>query len=203
MRNRGSALGAVQNDGNEGVLFDIELLILCRTWRMCFMRRLTAGFLLVATPLTILACAPDHHTRSAGESASGAGGIEAMDDQYESPPWRDTISKVMQAKLAHTQAVLEGLTMADYSQVEVNAMALKGISREAEWLAHDSIEYFELSADFRNVCDNLALHARAGDMQATVVDYGMLTNSCVGCHDYLRLQRQNKDMPGRVSDAGS
>ncbi len=149
-----------------------------------------------ATAALLISCAP--RIRSAGAEQTGQP-RERMDDQYEVPPPRDTVPKVMQAKLAHAQAILEGLALADYSQIGGNASALKSISREAEWLAHESVEYFELSADFREVCDKLVLHSRAHNMQAMVDDYAILTNSCVACHDYLRMQRQTKDLPGRVS----
>jgi hypothetical protein len=163
------------------------------------MPRLIHAGLIAAAAVVLLTCAHPSRTSDTEQTRHPR---ERMDDQYEVPPPRDTVPKVMQAKLAHAQAILEGLALADYSQIEVNASTLKSISREAQWLAHDSVEYFELSADFREVCDNLVLHARARNMQATVDDYAALTNSCVACHDYLRRRRQTKDMPGRVSMDG-
>jgi hypothetical protein len=122
-----------------------------------------------------------------------------MDGDDESPPPRDTISKVMQAKLAHAQAILEGLAFADYARIETNATALKRISRDGDWLVHESVEYLEFSTEFREICDDFVRHARAENMELLVGDYSALTNSCIGCHGYLRRVRQTKDMPGRVS----
>jgi hypothetical protein len=36
-------------------------------------------------------------------------------------------------------------------------------------------------------------------MELLVGDYSALTNSCIGCHGYLRRLKVTKDMPGRVS----
>jgi hypothetical protein len=122
-----------------------------------------------------------------------------MDDQFEVPPPRDTVPAVMRAKLAHAQATLEGIALANFPQVESNALALKEISQGAEWLVHDTLTYFEYSGKFRNVCDDLVAHARAQNLRAMAADYANLTSTCFACHDYLRMERQTKDMPARVS----
>jgi hypothetical protein len=122
-----------------------------------------------------------------------------MKDGDEAAPPRDTNAKVMQAKLAHAQAILEGLALADCGQIEKNAAALKVISLGSDSLGQESAAYFDLSAKFRSVCDDLITHARAKNLQAAVADYSTLTHSCIACHTYLREQRQSKDLPGRVS----
>jgi hypothetical protein len=125
-----------------------------------------------------------------------------MDDGFEVPPPRDTVPAVMRAKLFHAQAVLEAIVLAQYAQAESNAMALKRISQSGDWLAHESAAYFEFSAEFRNVCDDLVNHSRMQDLRAMGDDYANLTQSCVACHDFLRMERQSKDMPGRRSERG-
>ena len=116
------------------------------------------------------------------------------------PPRRaTTVPAVMRAKLAHAQAILEGIALGDYAEVETNAMALKRISQGADWLAHESAAYFDFSAEFRDSCDDLVHHSQAKNVKALVQDYGTLTTTCVACHEYLRKERQTKDMPGRVS----
>ncbi len=144
-----------------------------------------------------------NHNREHGASttapAATARMIEPGDDQYEVPVPRDSVSKVMQAKLAHAQAVLEGLALSDFNQIEGNAKALKRISEGGDWLKQESAAYFEFSAEFRRVCDDLVSHAGARNLHAVAADYSRLTNSCVSCHSYLRMERQTKDMPGRIS----
>jgi hypothetical protein len=163
------------------------------------MPRSSVIILLAASSLAVWACAPKS-AKLDEPSQSGAGvSKEAMDDQYEAPPPRDTLSKVMRAKLAHAQAILEGLALSDYAMIESNALAIKRISQGGDWLVQDSATYFDFSAEFRNTCDDLVNHARAQNMQAMVSDYANLANSCVACHDYLRMERQTKDMSGRMS----
>jgi cytochrome c556 len=105
----------------------------------------------------------------------------------------------MQAKLAHAQAVLEGLALVDYAQIDTNAMALKRISLGGDWIPQQSPSYFEFSEEFRRVCDDLTNHAREQDLQALTSDYANLTNSCVACHTYLRMERQTSNFPGKMS----
>jgi hypothetical protein len=154
-------------------------------------------FLAAASALMLLAsCAQP----SPAVGSHDSGRAENMTNDHDDvPPPRDTVSKVMQAKLAHSQAVLEGLALADYAQIESNALALKGISQGSEWLAHESTAYFEYSNEFRSICDDLANHARSRNLQAIAADYSKLTNSCVACHSYLRAERPFQQMPGRVS----
>ena len=124
-----------------------------------------------------------------------------MDDAYEvaQPPTK--VAEVMRAKLASSQAILEGLALGDAAQVEVNARALKNISESGEWMTQDSPAYFAFSARFREVCDEMTTHARAKDFKAMAGDYAHLTGSCIACHEYLRHERETKDMPGRISRA--
>ncbi|MCI0675845.1 MAG: hypothetical protein L0Y42_08740 [Phycisphaerales bacterium] len=150
-----------------------------------------------AAAVMLISCAQNRNqTAGAGDTQRP---VEPMDDQYEVPPPRDTVPEVMQAKLANAQAVLEGLALADYAQIETNALALKRISQGGDWLVQDSATYFDFSSEFRDICNDLANHSRAQNMQALTSDYANLVNSCVACHDYLRKERQTKDMPGRIS----
>jgi cytochrome c556 len=106
---------------------------------------------------------------------------------------------VMQAKLAHAQAVLEGLALADFRQIEVNAAALIDISQHADWLVHDTPSYASLSEHFRAAAQAMVDDAQRRDLAALSRDYGSLTGSCVACHRYLQAERPTLQMPGRVS----
>jgi len=160
------------------------------------MPRLIHACFIAATAAMLISCT--NRSRSAGATQT-PNAKEQMDDQYEVPPRRDTVPKVMQAKLAHAQAVLEGIALADYAQIETNALDLKRISLGGDWLVQESASYFSFSAEFRNICDDLANHARVQNLEAATADYAKLANSCVACHSYLRSERQTKDMPGRIS----
>ena len=157
---------------------------------------------IIASAAMLVSCAQTGgRTTAAGDAQHPSEGQNeaTMNDQYEAPPPRDTVPKVMHAKLAHAQAVLEGIALADYAQIESNAMALKRISQGGDWLVHESATYFDFSTEFRGVCDDLVTHAHAQNLQAVAADYGNLANSCVACHSYLRMEKQHQDLPGRVS----
>ena len=161
--------------------------------------------LVICFSLALLACANQPKSQSDRSSSNTVPRpAETMiDDQYEVPPPRDSVPAVMQAKLAHAQAILEGIALADYALIESNALAIKRISQGGDWLVQDSATYFDFSAEFRGICDDLVNHARAQNLQAMAADYANLTSSCVACHGYLRQERQTKDMPGRVSMSGN
>jgi hypothetical protein len=157
------------------------------------------GFIMImAGALAAASCA------SKGDrSAATTRPAESMtDDAYEVPPPRDSVSRVMQAKLAHAQALLEGIALGEFAQVENNALALKRISQGGEWLVHDSVAYFDFSTEFRAICDDLVNQARARNEGGAVAAYGQLANSCVACHTYLRREAPARQMPGRVSLRG-
>ena len=46
------------------------------------------------------------------------------------------MSGVMQSKLVHAQALLDGLVVSDYTKIEGNALALKRISEGGEYDEH-------------------------------------------------------------------
>ena len=167
------------------------------------MPRLLVIFLTSTTSLSFVSCTVDRGLDAESpRSASAPPAAETMDDEFEAPPPRNTVHEVMHAKLAHAQAILEAIALADFAQSEANARALKRISEGAEWLVQDTLTYFEYSAKFRNVCDDLIKHSRTQDRRALAVDYASLTNTCFDCHDYLRMERQTKDIPGQISIRG-
>lgn len=163
------------------------------------MRTLMNTIIAACLTLTLLtACTQRTHDHDA-DAGDAAMNKEMMHSDTDILPDRDSVSKVMQAKLAHAQAVLEGIVLADYAQIESNAVALKQISQSGEWLVQESTAYFEFSSEFRSICDDLAEHSRAENLEALAADYNTLTNSCVACHTYLRQERPFRQMPGKVS----
>lgn len=125
-----------------------------------------------------------------------------VDDDYEMQPARENMPHIMAGKLAHAQAILEGLALGDFRQIEVNAQQLVDISRQAEWMVHDTPSYFAMSDNFRAAAEAMVIDARANDLAALSRDYGALTGSCIACHRYLQAERPTLDMPGRVSMLG-
>jgi cytochrome c556 len=109
------------------------------------------------------------------------------------------MADVMQVKLIHTQAIVEGLALGDMRQVAVNAESLHGLSSRASWMVHDTVTYVAMSETFRETVSNLQTQAQAGDADAAMAAYLDMTRSCLDCHTYLREERRFKDAPGRRS----
>jgi len=109
------------------------------------------------------------------------------------------MSDVMQAKMLHTQAIVEGLARGDLRQVAVNAEVMHELSDRATWFVHETVTYLALSEEFRDLMARMSHHARMGDMDAVIEDYTAVTRSCIACHTYLRKELREKDLPGAVS----
>ncbi len=112
------------------------------------------------------------------------------------------MQNVMQAKLTHTHALLEGIALADFLQIEQNAEALTWLSQQSEFQVHETVAYVVFSDQFREITSNMADHARQQDLEAVSVDYIQMTSKCMDCHAYLRREGLVKELPGAVSWAG-
>lgn len=121
------------------------------------------------------------------------------DAAMEEPPPLSGIQYVMAAKLAHAEAVVEGIVRADFPLVRSNAQELAALSRDSQWLVHDTVTYVLFSEQFREVATQMATNAGRNDLDAVTADYVELIHTCVACHTYLRRERLTKDFPQRIS----
>lgn len=110
-------------------------------------------------------------TRPAGEHAN---------------PKFNSVHDMMKAKLAHAQAVLEGIVIDDLDSVETNAHQLIRLSELAAWQVHRTMEYNLYSDEFRWNAKELARHAKERKLHAAMLDYVSMTTTCVKCHDYMK-----------------
>jgi hypothetical protein len=124
-------------------------------------------------------------------------GVDEGEDHDRSP--LIDMHDVMQAKLVHTQAIVEGLALGDLEQVQINALRLEEASSDSRWMVHDTVTYIVLAEDFRTVARRLAEQAAANNMDGVIEYYAALTNSCVRCHAYLHRERATSGVPGRIS----
>ena len=109
------------------------------------------------------------------------------------------MADVMKAKLVFTESIVNGLARGDLSQVAASADAMRELSERASWRVQDTVTYVALSEVFRSQLATLAADARAGHRADLVNDYVAVTNTCLACHSYLSRERQEQDMPGRIS----
>jgi hypothetical protein len=105
----------------------------------------------------------------------------------------------MQAKLAHSQRVLEGLVEEDYQKIDKNAQELSLLSLAATWQVLTTSEYVELSRKFRTATDKLAEAAKGKNLNEATKAFHVVTTRCVECHKYLRDVRYASRQPFLVS----
>jgi len=92
----------------------------------------------------------------------------------------------MRAKLAHSQDVLEGLSLADYDLIAKGAQELSLVSQAASWQVLQTEEYARQSAEFRRSCDTLRRAAREENLDSALLAWMEVTMKCVQCHRYVR-----------------
>ena len=126
---------------------------------------------------------------SACKTASDGNGNAAANDnkppgEHVNPPYAG-VRGMMRAKLAHAQAVLEGVAIGSFDQIQANAGALHRLSTMSDWQVHRTMEYNQYSDEFRWIATELARHAKEKKLHATTLDYMSMTMTCVKCHDYM------------------
>lgn len=92
----------------------------------------------------------------------------------------------MRAKLVHAQKVLEGLALRDLNSVADHAQKLSLLSLESNWQVYQTIEYQQLSQEFRRTADSMSDAAKAGDADRAAMAYVDMTLKCFSCHRHVR-----------------
>jgi hypothetical protein len=119
----------------------------------------------------------------------------AADPPADTAPSPSAVSALMQMKLEASKAILEGLTLEDYTAVEQQAKKLKLLSMESGWNVIQTDEYADQSRDFRRTTDLIARAAESKDVGRATLGYVSLTVRCVECHTYMRSHRQQSRNP--------
>lgn len=136
-------------------------------------------------------------------AACGHGSKSRMADSDEprmaAPSPQPGIEGVMQIKLAHAQALVAGIARADFPGIRRNALDLEAISRQSEFLVHDTVTYGLFSQQFQQVSRAMADDAGRHNLDDVTADYVEMIHTCVACHTYLRQERLIRDFPAKVS----
>lgn len=127
---------------------------------------------------------------AAGVAAAAIGGVGLM-TAAEPPPGvgidaPDKVGAFMRAKLAHSAAVLEGLSLEDYDLIEKGAQELALASQDSSWQVLQTEDYARQSGEFRRSCDGLRRAAKEKNLDAAVLAWMDVTMKCVQCHRYVR-----------------
>lgn len=98
----------------------------------------------------------------------------------------------MQAKLEHSQKVMEGLVTHDFDRIQKAASALSQISltpppdltRAGDKSDEQVYEHFRM--EFARLAGQLEGHARRKELEASAYIQQNLTATCIACHEYIR-----------------
>jgi hypothetical protein len=118
------------------------------------------------------------------------GGLLLARAQTDTTPGQADTRAFMRLKLAHSQQILEGITLENYNQIAEQAEQLKLLSFDADWQVLHTPEYTRQSADFRRAADLLGSSAKDQNLDAGVLAYFRLTQTCVDCHRHVRSQQR-------------
>ena len=118
---------------------------------------------------------------SGGGAVPGRQGVAA--EQAVEP---DQVAVFMRAKLAHSQDVLEGLSLADFGLIAKGAQELSLASQAASWQVLQTEEYARQSGEFRRSCDTLRRAAGEENLDGALLAWMEVTMKCVQCHRYVR-----------------
>ena len=92
----------------------------------------------------------------------------------------------MQAKLKHSQKILEGLATENFVLITKHAQEMSLLSLESHWNVLRTQRYIEESADFRHAIQRLVEAANEKKIEAAALGYVDVTLKCIHCHTYVR-----------------
>lgn len=97
-----------------------------------------------------------------------------------------TISVWMEKKLEHSQAILRGLAMGDFQDVQYNASRLKVLNRVEGFVRRKNPDYRSHLNTFSRVIAEIERQAEKENIEGATLAFNQLTVSCVQCHKSLR-----------------
>ncbi len=109
----------------------------------------------------------------------------------------DNVRMFMQAKLKHSQQVLEGLALENYDTISKHGRELLVLSNAAQWQVFQTPEYANYSSEFRESAEGIVKAAKQKNLDGATLAFVSLTMRCVECHKYVRSVAQARlEMPG-------
>lgn len=120
-------------------------------------------------------------------------GIKAQEQSTDVLP--EKVSKLMRAKLIHSQKLLEALALEDFTGMAKHSQDLKLLSQESNWNVLQTEQYLLHSEDFRRRTDAVTQAARKKNLDGASLAYVELTLNCVQCHKHVREARGKVDAP--------
>lgn len=101
-------------------------------------------------------------------------------------PAEKPVERFMQAKLDHSQDVLEGLVTEDFDQIAKAATEMRTLSQAAEWQVLRTPSYDLFSKEFQTACDQLEKSAKEKNTDGASLAWIKVTMTCLSCHKHIR-----------------
>lgn len=98
----------------------------------------------------------------------------------------DELKVFMQAKLEHSQKLLQGLVVEDFESIKKESQELSLLSQATTWQVLTTDEYLQHSREFRRAAEDIAEAAKKKNLEGAALGYVDMTMSCVRCHKYVR-----------------
>lgn len=111
--------------------------------------------------------------------------IGASADQATPP-----LSRIMKAKLAHSQAILAAVVTSNWAVLDRESRALALVVRDPAWtMALTEREYLRQSDAFSRALQDLIEASAKRDLDSAANAQIALTGSCVRCHVHMTRRR--------------
>ena len=104
-------------------------------------------------------------------------------------PRKIDLKPIMEQKLKHSQALLEGLAQEDFALIRDRARELRRIGEESLTQIAPNLPYVKYATEFVTIVDELDRRAKEEDLNGATVSYIRLTINCVECHKFTRDNR--------------
>lgn len=104
----------------------------------------------------------------------------------DEPAKVDEPSVWMRKKLDYSQAILEGLAMADFDKIAKNARAMHGLSKVESFVRGRTPGYRTQLQIFLAANEDLIERADEDNLDGAALAFTQMTISCVNCHKQIR-----------------
>ncbi|MFO1005136.1 MAG: hypothetical protein U0929_04185 [Planctomycetaceae bacterium] len=120
----------------------------------------------------------------------------AAGDPKSSPASAEPQDALMRAKLASTQAVVEGLVEKDFAMINKAGVELLKMCNSGEWEANQDATYADYREQLRRQSRKLIDQAGTRNLEGATYAYMGVLSTCVDCHSHCRdVLKIASDMP--------
>ncbi len=113
-------------------------------------------------------------------------------DPNISPP--RPLSFWMRKKLEYSTAILRGIAFSDFESIEESAQFMKMLNRVEGFTRRGVPNYPNHVAAFQSANDEIIRQSQVKNIDGVLLGLNQLTNSCVRCHQALRINTLEADI---------